>query len=519
MLKPITSYFRQLSNQHLIFLLTILSILVAWRLHYIQHGWVNRDFVLYHEAARLFSTGEWKQGFSLFGWPLYSLLMSGIQKITGIDLHLSAQILTVFLYALTTFSFLTIIHISNGKKITLYCGALILFSASYLTGDVLPMLLRDPGQWAFLLTSIVFFIRFYRSYLWRDALLWQLSAIIAILFRIEAITYLVLLPAVLLTSTNLDFKNRLLLLLKAHSVNITALVLLVMFVALTPSVSMNDLGRLKEVLDLFDHKYSEAIKEFSTRVSLLENVVLKNHFDGLGTLGLTAAFLAMCAFKCASTIGWINTGLCIYGRNKPIDMDANTKKILLTIVGLTILNAFVILMSVFLLVGRYLAPLALVFMLFAAFVLSYLIQQVASEPNKHYGTKFIVGIILTFMALSLTKHLLSKQEGYNFQQDAVTWLKKHTPSSKKVFYDDSKVRYFANEPFIGAWGDPWVEATSAIDNHTIQENEYLVITQHAKHPEREAQIKQRLPEYREIKRFYSTKARKSIVIYQKFPLN
>lgn len=517
MLKPFISYFKQLSNQHLILLLTIASIFIAWRLHYIQHGWVNNDFVLYYEAARLFSLGELKQGFIIFKWPLYSLLISGIHNVTGYDLHLSAQILTTGLFALTTYSFLTIINMSNGSRLTLYCGALILFSSTYLTGDVLPMLLRDPGLWAFFLTSLVFFVRFYRTHLWKDALLWQLSAITATLFRVEAITYLVLLPVILLITANLDLKNRLLLVLKAQSINITALLLLIVSLALIPSISISDFGRLQEVWALFDHKYSDAIKEFSLRVNLLEKVVFKGHFDHLGTVALTVALVTMCIIKYASTLGWVNTGLLMYGKNEPSKIDSDTRHILIYVAILSVINSTVILMSVFLLVNRYTAPFALAFMVLAAFALSTLISRLQLNKNKPLGLKPVVAFVIMFMSLSLVKNLLSKQPGYNFQQDAVAWLQSNNPNHKSVFYDDSKVRYFANEPFVGTWGDNWDIVITAIDNQTIQHYHYLLISHSAKNSEREKFISEKLTQYHEIKRFSSPKAKKSIVIYQKRP--
>lgn len=510
---------KNLSNYQCIFILTIVGILIAWRVNYIQHGWVNRDFVIYYESARLFSIGEWKAGFTQFEWPLYSLLISGIHKITGIDLAFSARILSVVLYALTTFSFLSIINMSNGNKVTLSCGAIILFSAPYLTGDILPMLLRDPGQWAFFLTSLIFFIRFYKYHLIKDALFWQLSAIIAVLFRIETITYLILLPSIILISPNLKITKRITLMLQAHAINFSILIILTLIIWLSPGITVDNLGRLKEIPYLFSHKYLDTIKELNIRIHLLETVVLKNNFDDLGGLGLSAAFLAISAFKCASTTGWINTGLCIYGHRKQTGIDSDTHKILITTAILAILNAFIILMSVFLLVGRYLAPLALVLMVMASFVLSDLIHKSFINKDKIYAKKFVVAIIVLMMTLSLVKELLPKQKGYNFQQDAVSWLKKYNNHDKKVFYDDSKVRYFANESFIGAWGETWTQVTSAVENHLIKENEYLVITHYAKYPEREDWIKKQLPEYKEIKRFYSTKKRKSIVIYQKSPSN
>src|SRR3989338_2678056 len=119
-------------------------ITALWVVH-IQHGAINPDSVLYFEAAKLFSIGEWKQGVALFSWPLYSALIAVLHNLTGLSVEASAQWLTAIFFAITTFSFITLIRLAGGNKTTTICGASLLLSSSYIVGDVLPMLLRDQG--------------------------------------------------------------------------------------------------------------------------------------------------------------------------------------------------------------------------------------------------------------------------------------------------------------------------------------------------------------------------------------
>jgi hypothetical protein len=57
--------------------------------------------------------------------------------------------------------------------------------------------------------------------------------------------------------------------------------------------------------------------------------------------------------------------------------------------------------------------------------------------------------------------------------------------------------------------------TNEMDSSAIQNYEFLLISRSAKHPEREKVIADKLPQFKEVKRFDGIKSKKSIVIYQK----
>lgn len=73
---------KKISNNQLHLILIMLAMLLTIQIQYIQHGWINPDSVLYFESARLFANGEWQQGFSVFKWPLYALLIAFIHNVT-----------------------------------------------------------------------------------------------------------------------------------------------------------------------------------------------------------------------------------------------------------------------------------------------------------------------------------------------------------------------------------------------------------------------------------------------------
>ena len=87
-----------LSEKNWMWLLTLSAILIAWRVMYIQQGWINDDSVLYFEVARLFAVGDYKAGLSYYNWPLYPALIAVLHLMTGYSLQFSAQLLNIVFF-------------------------------------------------------------------------------------------------------------------------------------------------------------------------------------------------------------------------------------------------------------------------------------------------------------------------------------------------------------------------------------------------------------------------------------
>lgn len=241
-----------INENQLQWLFTFLSILVAWRVIYIQQGWINDDSVLYFEVARLFSIGEWKQGLALYNWPLYPVIIAVIHQATHIGIQRIAQVIDVLFFAITTYSYISLIRLAGGNKTTIFCGVALLFSTPYIVGDVLPMLLRDQGFWAFFLLCLTYFIKFYREPRFQTALLWQVAAIFAVLFRIEAITFLVLLPLVLFTERK---PHRIKTWIYANTLSLLAFLSITLIILLHPTAHLTDFGRLNDLVTVLQKSY------------------------------------------------------------------------------------------------------------------------------------------------------------------------------------------------------------------------------------------------------------------------
>ena len=88
------------------------------------------------------------------------------------------------------------------------------------------------------------------------------------------------------------------------------------------------------------------------------------------------------------------------------------------------------------------------------------------------------------------------------------------PEQKPVFYDESRLRYYAAEPFTGATPDTWKEMLTKMEMGYFNRYTFLLISHSTKAQSRESELLRLKPRYREIARFPDEKKRKFIVIYQ-----
>ena len=517
-MKKIFNLYQQLNEDKLIFVLSLLGSLLAWHIIYIQHGWVNVDSLIYFESARLFAIGEWAQGFALFNWPLYSLLISAVHKLTNLNIQASAQILDILFFAITTFSFSKLIKLAGGNKLTIICGTFLLFSSSYIVGDVLPMLLRDQGFWAAFLTSLVFFIRFYRKKKLFDALLWQASAIIAMLFRVEGITFLIGLPFLLWLRNDLTIKEKFKLFSIINIIQILIIFISLLSLIVVPSVTLSSFGRIQEVLSII----SDISNSFSVKAAMMGDVLGK-FFADYGLVGLTITLLSILLLKIINLISWPVIGLYALNhvnqntRLPAWQMQADARLIFYSAAILAIINAYASMARVFVLSNRYIIAIGFIALVFAAFCFAPLIHTLRTRRFTSPWQKWLTILFIVIFSLSFIRNILPKNEGYNFEQDAVAYVKQLQIPNNKVFFVTDKSIYYAGENFTGRRSEHWQLIKNAIEDGSIYKYDCLMlyVENDESLAEKEKIFANQLTQYRLDKEFYGLNHKKKIMLYVK----
>jgi hypothetical protein len=432
-----------------------------------------------------------------------------VHKITTLNIHTSAQLLNVIFFAIATYSFIAIIKLAGGKQQQIIAGALIWLSAQYMVGSVLEMLMRDEGFWAFFLLSIVFFIRFYQASKFKDALLWQISIIVATLFRIEAILYLLFLPFTLLRQAEYDFKQKWVNLLLANIVNIGLAIFILLIFMFNDGLSTKILGRLNEVFTI--NLWQQFTANLSEKSLIMSTQVLGEYLEEFATIGLLLTFLYVMLAKTISSTGLIVVGLSAFAikENKRL-FNYQAFQVLSAVAIIAVFSMGLIITKVFVLSGRYVLAFSFILMVFAAFYFAEIVFK-KTQQNK---TNWLALILVLFMLGSGLKNVLPKKQGYNYMQEAVDWVIKDNIENKPVFYDQARMRYYAGAEFIGTFENlTYVE--SMIANNSITSHHYILVESSKKNNQAKILIESKLPDYKLIKQFNDAKAKKGVLIYIK----
>jgi hypothetical protein len=512
-MKNFLASIEKLQSKHLYLILIAFSAILAARIQSIQHGWITLDTVLYFESARLIALGEFKAATQVFNWPLYSLCMAAVHKLTNLSIHHSAQVLSIVFFAITTTSFVKIIALGGGNKKTMLAGALILFSSLYIVGDVLEMLIRDQGFWACFLTSLVFFIHFKINHQYKAAFLWQIFAILAALFRIEAIMYLLFLPVSLLLDAKHSWQHRVRLFIKCHFLNIIAGLGIILALNLSHQLSIKNFGRLQEVFSSKIH--NELTHTLLTKSQIMSEQVLAPSLEEFAVIGLLLTFMYVMIVKAISTTGIINCILAAYSTTQKKLIKPPVASVLKATTIIASINMALIITKVFLLSGRYVVALAFILMILAAFQLGKLLTQYSQNKIQNKQLVAAIYLILIFMLGSMIKNVWPKAEGYNYVQEAVAWIKANNPNNDAILYNETRLRFYADEAFIGVGDDRWSFVKAQIDNGEINQYTFLVINHSNKQAITTESVKAQLKNFSLIKEIKNTKGTKRVFIFKR----
>ncbi len=501
-----------LSSQQLIGGLSLLGILLAWRIAYIQHGWITDDSVLYFESARLIALGEWQAAFALWNWPFYPLLIAQIHLLTDLSLLLSAQLLSIILFGLTVFSFTTLIHMAGGSRRALLFGALLLFGSPYIVGDILEMLLRDHGFWSFYLLSLIFIIRYFQHHLIRDAMLWQICIGLATLFRIEAINFLILLPALMVLFSVESRKKKLFNFLHCNSIFITLLIIAMLTWLIWPPALQNiDLGRLGEPIEVIVKIYDRFIATFEIKAAAIKTHVLPDFSLFYASAGLTLTLLLIILGKAISTTGWVSVLLLIIrGKHVLASLDQTVKQALIFASFVAILNMIGIIATVWLLSGRYAIALALPLMVLAALCLADI-----SRAQHAKLSKFIVMTAVIVSSIILFNNLSAKPSTHHIEKQAVDFVLRQNVAVDEVFFVGPRARFYAGAAFAGRGYDTWYYTKVSVEKGLVDHYKLLLLKIDTKKPEQLAFLQQHLQGFELIQTFEGYKGREHFLVFQK----
>jgi len=427
---------------------------------------INSDGILYLETARYFLEGNWAAAYQHYNWPFYSALIALVSAITPLSLEHSAFTINVFFQCLIVYMFLAILKELGASKQVLIAGAVLLL-ANVNLNEYRDYIIRDFGYWGMYLTAIWLMIRFKTSGHLRYALGWNLAIILASLFRVEGLVFLLFAPLILLF-VDTHGQGRFSATVKCYSLTIVVMVTSLLWVMLSQS-GFTEFGRLIEPVQKIQFFIDTILTTIPAKADQLSDVILNRYSESYGIYGVWALLLTILVMKILDMTGWLALLLLFataFGRK--IRQQVQQYQI---IMGFIVINFAVIslfLISNFYLVGRFVIALALLLLMFAAFALSYFYRWTGWQTHRRLMKPALLrGALVLVVFAMLVDGLVSFGSSKHYIRDAAQWLEDNTAAEASL-YSNNMPLYF----YSGRWADKkaLAHARNTIEKGTLNRN-------------------------------------------------
>ena len=501
-------------RKHLpLYLALALAFISCCRIIMIQHGWITNDSILYIEMARHFAMGD-PHPFEGYSWGFYPALIAGIHIISGLGLQASANLLIVMFFMLLVWGLMRMVSIAGGNDWTQFYAVVLLLGSGYIVGNILPMASRDLGYWALMLHAVNQLILFYQQGRWKQVLYWQLFVLLATLFRIEgAVQWLVLPLAGLFISNHAS--SRLKTIAAPYSLLIVGSFLAPVFL-LAMHISLDDLGRVKELFTGFKDIQMNITQDITHRVEVMRNVVIGEPFQEFAWFSFLLVYFAIATLKCLGVAGWGPTFL-VFAEKHSIkkSMQPVAYQVLLFWLFVSWVIGCLITFKVNLLSARYVALFGFVLIVISSFAVHKLLHYPKTKiaPAK----KLLLILVALIVLAGFISNIRPKGADFYYEIDAVAYVKSRLPAGEQALYSSAKQRFYADVPYDGRSDYEWESLAKRITDGNIRQYAYLVIKLDDT-PEEHAKLQglqQQLVGYQLEKTFYGHKNRKQLLVFKR----
>lgn len=426
------------------------SLLLSW-IAVSYAGTVAKDAAFYLDLAQHFIDHGLADTFSRFNWPWFSVLLGITNIFTGIPLETAAYLWCALFMAGTCA--LLVDGISRRLPGCAYWACLVVL-AMPAYNNFRDDILREYGFWFFCILALWFALRWEERGGWGRALLIHLSILLAALFRLEAV---LLMPALVLWQI-CGMRTR------AGAIRMAQLVALPVLVTVVAGAGLLlfdrlPLGRIEYYLHLIDPR-----SLFATFSSVAERfgatILQKYSADDAGTI-LFFGFLATLLLTFAKLLGPFSVPFLF--REGWLAIGTFRQKF--AIFAWAWLCYFAVLMFFFIqqqfINGRYTSFLN---MLAVPLVVIALVALARRFPR---GIKALVVVALLVMLANVIS-LSAKKTHYI---EAGQWLSQHAQPTDAIFYDDSRIGYYAG------WGYqlPNISRGQAMSDSRVSDYRYYLI--------------------------------------------
>jgi len=386
------------------------------------------DGILYLHASQTYLTQGLHAAMQIYSWPFYAALMAKTSQLTTLSLLQTAFLLNAIFTSILVFYFVRLIHLLGGNfRHQCWAAALILLYP-YLNHDRYNVL-RDFGYYAFFVASLYYFIAFLNTHKTRDALLWQITLMIATAFRIEGAVLLSLCPIAILLIPVESFRQKIVNFFKASWILLVALIIASIYFK-----SFWHFGRIPDLAAALS--LNQLLPLLSQKITALQQQVLNIPGKDDAWLFLTAGIIAVFFHTALETLSFILSALFIYTLyTKPFQIQSKARAGLVIYAIIIIFTLVCFLLHELFLVGRYIAPLMFICLLILPFGLEHLWQK------KHWSAK---GIVITILLYNAAASFGQFGPSKTYLIEAGKWIEANTPVNAHIYANNEQLSYYAS---------------------------------------------------------------------------
>lgn len=399
---------------------------------------INSDGVLYMDMVRALLAGGLSATAELYDWPFFSILVAGVHKLTGLSLEYSGNLVNIIMLVIFTDALVLICNkiLPNSRQVFIAAVFILGFT---LFNDYRAYLFRDMGYWAFSALALYQFIKFLEKPTWLNAFFWQLTTIIAILFRVEGIAILLALPFFVFFQKN-SLKSAFNQLFKLWF-SVALLALITIIVALGLSDFPSAFGKFNEIMMYIN--LDQLSSGFDHKSTIIAEQLLNKYSDKYSALIFGSGLFVMMLWKFieALSISYIIFYIYIFfSKNKPKSIERKYSGLLIYFIAINFIVLSVFVFTHFFLSTRY--SVMLVTGLFLLFLLPLFCSFVEKALlNRNNGILvFTLFVILVGPIDSFTRSV-SKE----YVKEIAIWSAENIPGDSKVAINEREMSHYMQE--------------------------------------------------------------------------
>ncbi len=407
---------------------------------------INYDGILYLQTADRFLQGDWGGGLSLYAWPFYSLIVAAVSTITSLNLESSAHLITAFSAAMLTYVFLSIVdELDKEGIIPFFIAAFVIVFFSELN-ETRNMIIRGHQYWAFYLLAIFCFLRFYKTAALRYGIGWNCSILIATLFRIEGIVFLLILPFVLLFCRYWKWAIRVRNFLAAHLLNMAVCLALLGLYWAGADLGWFFKSRLVSLLSFVERFWAALAGGLADNVDVIQGSVLNIYSED------AAVWVALLIPGIIIIMALVNALTPLYTLllcRRPGRVIAHLKgregTVLIWVMALNLLIFVVATLVHYYFFERYVMPLVFILLFLLSFDLAVVFHnyrgRVRGRPHRRKWVYYLLALILVANSGEALIHLPGDSKRY--LKIAGVWLKQNVSEDATIFTNNIKLRFYS----------------------------------------------------------------------------